>query len=356
VHQKNDASATGSPTGRSSTRAKRQLGRLAVVAGAGLLAVMVAVGGSLASASSSQKLTSLKLVYDFPDIDNEAIPFAVGEKLGYYRSVGLKVSIVLPPDDSTTIKMLTAGTGDIGFDSITDEIFARRVGIPVVSIANYSQSNNWGLFAPPGKSINIHHLRGKSIGIYGDSWTKTMMPFVLKAAGLSASQVHQVLFENDAIKPMLAGRLDIATDTVNYAQPEIQGDTGKKGAQLLGTSFGVPNIPIWDFTALTSWLKQHGAEAKAFLSATRKAFEYSIAHPKQAVADFTSVYPKNGATALTNLRGWIDLLPALKTSDGQLFIQRTSEWTELISALKASKLITSAAPASTYFTNKYVGS
>ena len=145
--------------------------------------------------------------------------------------------------------MLAAGRGDIGFDTTTDVVFAQAQGLDVKSIANYSQDNDWGLVAPPGKPIDVSSIKGKSIGIFTDSWTKAMMPYVLKAGHVSAGQVSQPIFSSDDIAPLLAGKLDLATNTLNYAIAQVQSGTGKRPSVLLATKFGAPNVPIWVYTA-----------------------------------------------------------------------------------------------------------
>jgi ABC-type nitrate/sulfonate/bicarbonate transport system substrate-binding protein len=323
---------------------------------------LIALAGTASAATRSHtsraqggaKLTTLRVVFDWPGIDFEAIPLAAGNAEGFYKRAGLNVQIVIPPTTSTTVKMIAVGKGDLGFDTTTDVVFAQAAGIDVKSIANFSQSNNWGLVAPPGKRISLQGLKGKSIGIFTDSWTKAMMPYVLRAAGLSASQIKQPIFSSDDIAPMLAGKIDLATNTVNYAIAQVQSATGKRPSVLLATKFGAPNVPIWVYTAMSSWLANHGSEARAFLSATKKAFAWSIAHPAAAVDDYLAAYPKIGGTRQYSLAGWQATIPALG-KPSSLLVQRASEWTAVARALKSVGLLSKPLPASTYFTNAYLG-
>jgi len=321
----------------------------------GALVAAFAVWAATSSASTSAaKPTTLRVIFDWPGIDFEAVPITAGTAEGFYKKAGLDVQIVIPPTTSTTVKMLAVGKGDIGFDTTTDVVFAQAAGIDVKSIANYSQSNNWGLVAAPGKKIDLKHLKGKSVGIFTDSWTKAMMPYVLRAGHVSSGDVSQPIFSSNDIAPMLAGKIDYATNTVNYAIAEVQSATGKRPTVLLATKFGAPNVPIWVYTATSSWLAKHGPEAKAFLAATKKAFAWSIAHPVAAVKDYVAAYPKIGGGENYSLAGWRATIPALG-KPGSLLVQRKAEWTQVAQALKSVKLLSKPLPASSYFTNAYVG-
>jgi ABC-type nitrate/sulfonate/bicarbonate transport system substrate-binding protein len=333
-------------------------GKAAVAAiGAGTLLAAAgcsSAGGSGGSSHDAAGLATIHLVYDWSTVDFEAVPFAVGVKEGFYKKQGIQLDLIFPPDNSTTVKMLAVGQGDIGFDTTSDVAFARAANIPIVSIANYSQKNNWGLIAKPGATINPAKLAGKSIGVFTDSWTKSMMPYVLQAAHVSASGVQQVIFQNSDLPAMLSGKIDIATNTTNYAIAQVESATGKQPSVALGTAFGAPNVPIWVYTATSSWLAAHAAQARGFLTATREATQWSIDHPAAAVKDFIEAYPNNGSSERYNMDGWLATIPFLSGSGG-LLTQSGSEWNQVVSALKSAHQLTSTFPASTYFTNKYLG-
>jgi ABC-type nitrate/sulfonate/bicarbonate transport system substrate-binding protein len=338
-------------TGRRGRAARLGMASAAVILAA-VAGCSSSPGGS--SANTSSGLTTIRLVYDWPGVDFEAVPIAVGQKQGFYKQQGLNLDLVIPPNNQTTVKMLAVNKGDIGFDSTVDVAFARAAQIPIVSIANYTQYNNWGLVGKPGTTIDLSSLRGESIGVFTDSWTKAMMPYVLKAGHVSASDVKQIIFASNDLTPMLAGKINIATNTTNYAVAQVQSATGKKPSVLLATSFGAPNVPIWVYIATSSWLSAHGSEARAFLAATKEALAWSIAHPQAAVNDFTAVYPNNGSSAQYNLDGWLATIPLLKGGYG-LLTQRASEWTEVVNALKSVNVLSTSYPASTYYTNSYLG-
>lgn len=308
--------------------------------------------GAGAPAAHAADLTKVTLVYDWVTPDFELIPTAVAQAEGFYKAVGLDVSTVFPPNNSTTMRMLAAGQGDIGFDPVTDVVFAAAQGIPITSIAFYSQSNNWGLFAPPGATIDLSTLKGKKIGVYTDSWTKAMMPYVLKKAGVSESDVQQIIATDDDIPMMLTGKIDYATNCANYALADVVPQLKKNPAQLIGPAAGVPDIPVWNFTVMKAYGEAHPDTVKAWLAATKKGMEWASAHPDEAVADLLKLYPAAGDKAY-NAVGWKETIGLLKGKDGYMS-QSDAQWNGIAKALADTKQIDKALPAGSYYTNAYL--
>src|ERR1017187_6566842 len=135
--------------------------------GAVALATSLAVG-SLAivavDGASAAPLTNLTYAYDFPGPDFELIPMVVAQDQGFFTEAGLKVKVVFPPDTSTTTKLLATGAANIGFITTTDMGVAVNAGAPVLSIGNYTMSNNWALFAKPGVSLSAKNLKSELKG------------------------------------------------------------------------------------------------------------------------------------------------------------------------------------------------
>ncbi len=316
-------------------------------------------GGSSSSSSSETQTSAavtkhtVSLVYDWSGVDFEAVPLAVAKAEGMFDKYGIDLKLILPPDDSTTVKLLGSGQGDIGFATTADVVITRGQGADVVSIGNYSQSNNWGLIARPGETINLKDLKGKSIGVFSDNWTQAMMPFVLKAAGLTANDVHQVTFQGDDVAPLLANKLDLTTNTANFAVAQVQEATGKKPAVMLAKEFNAPDVPIWVYVASQKWLDANGDTAKAFLAAIKEATQWAIANPEKAVNDFEKIYPDNGSSHTYNLTGWESTAAVMNGPDG-LLTQRASQWSELTDALHAVGELDKVADPSTYYTNAYL--
>ena len=335
-----------------------KLRRITAVASAGALAVssFVLMAGGVSSAAP----TTITFAYDFPGPDFELTPVVVAKDLGYFKAAGLNVNVSFPPDTSSTTKLLATGSAQIGFLTTTDMGVAVNAGAPVLSVANYSMRNNWALFAKPGTKLTPGNLtaalKGKRIFSYGDTWTESMLPFVLRYAKLKPSQVKIVTAPtgND-LTDLLAGKVDISTSTTNYEIPGFQG-SGTKGTevQLLGTKVGAPDIPVWVYAVTRSYAASHGKTVKAFLAAVKKATVWAAANPAKAAADFSKAYPKSGYTNAYNLEGWKLTVPFLTNAKHQYFVQTNAQWSTLAHALKSIHLISKVPAPTTYYTNRFL--
>jgi ABC-type nitrate/sulfonate/bicarbonate transport system substrate-binding protein len=312
-------------------------------------AAFATIGG----AASATTLTKVKFVYDFPGPDMELIPVLAAAQQGYFAKAGLSVSVLFPPNTSTTSQMLTTGSADVGFLTTSDMAVAVQAKAPLVSIANYSMTNNWGLFAKPGSTLTLKTLKGKKIFSWGDTWTNAMIPFVLKKAGLTQKDITIITASNDT-PLLLAGKIDFTTSTSNYAIPGIVGATGKQPVGIVGTAAGVPNIPIWVYAVTKSYAAKHPSTAKAFLSAVLQGTKWAIANPTSAAKMFDKAYPKSGYSDAYNLLGWQKTIPLLTNAQGKFFVQNDAQWTTLDQGLKATKQIASIPAASTYYTNSFL--
>lgn len=318
-----------------------------MAATAGLLVLAAAMTVTPAAAAD---LTTVRFVYDWPSADFELIPTVIGQQKGFYEAEGIKVEVVFPPDSQTTARLLAVGQAEIGFEATTDVVFGAAQGIPITSIGLYTQSNNWGLFGRPGETLSLDNLKGKSIAIYTDSWTRAMMPFVLKAAKLTEDDVKLIIAQDSDTNLLLAGKIDIATNTENYLVPQVQETLKQDPTSLVGPAAGVPDVPVWTYTASTDYLASHSDVAKKWMRATIKATEWAADHPEEAADIFTKAYPEGGSLAY-NIGGW-KLTAALMKGQNGYMTQDDQHWLPIAQALKDSDQIKEVLPASKYYTNE----
>jgi NitT/TauT family transport system substrate-binding protein len=319
-----------------------------------LAGLVLAVFAATASPQPrAQKLTTIRMVQEWPVADGFWIPWIVARDKGWYKDAGIDLQIIPPPTVADTVKFLGTGRADIGFTTILDVIFAKAQNAPITSIGAYSQSNNWGLIGRQGEKISVAGLKGKTVGIYNDAWTKAQLSIMLESANLKLSDIKMVAAASDVVPLLLAKKVDVATGVTNAEASEVRTVGKQKPTMLLAKDYGVPNSPIWLIAANTGWLQKNPALAKTWFKVTKRALTWSIAHPSDAVKMFEKAYPKAESYAYA-LDQWKATIPLFK-SPGGYFHQDDAQWSKLLPALVKQKLITKALPPKSYYTNTYLG-
>ena len=297
--------------------------------------------------------TELTIVTEWSFPDPLWIPFLAAEDQGFYQRAGFDVTIQPPPDNSTTMKMLAGGQAEVGLSAITDVVFARAEDLPVVSVANMTTSNNWGLFALGEGHIDIAALAGKKIGIYNDSWTAAMLPLMLSSAGLSMDDVETVAATGSVIPLLLDGKIDVATEVTNLGGVEITTSGGGEPQVLLAPEVGAPDTPVWVYVANSEWAAANPGAARLWLEATRSGTQWAIENPEEAVALFEQAYPEVASAHEYNLAAWEATIPLL-TRDGAYFTQDDAQWSEFTGALVDAGQLDEALAPGEYYTNDYL--
>lgn len=318
------------------------------------LLLTAACGGGGEAAKTSDGLTVVKVAPDWIAPDITWLPYTVGISNGFYKDAGLQVSLVPPPDNSSAVKILASGQADIAETTPTDQMFATKEGLPVISIGNLSQTNNWGFFTATGQKITGAELKGKRVGVFDDAWTKAMLGVVLKNAGLTTKDIQQITATDGDVPLLLAKKIDVATNTTNYAVPQYVQQTGKQPEVLLATAAGAPDIPVWTYAGNKQWLQKNPELARKWLAATAKATDWAMANPEAAVKAYETYHKLKDTGYAVDLGEWKATIPLLKGSTGY-FTATDAQWTQLGQALKDAGQLDQVLQPSEYYTNQYVG-
>ena len=281
------------------------------------------------------------------------IPFLVADEQGYYADAGLDVTVQQPPDNSTTMKMLATGDAQVGLSATTDVVFAKGEGLPVVAVSNMTQSNNWGLFQLGDRPIDVAALKGKTVGIYNDSWTAAMLPLVLASGGLTMDDVEAVAATGSVIPLLLEGKIDVATEVTNLGGVEISTSGGGGFTQLLAPDAGAPDTPVWVYVASSEWAAENPGLVTGWLEATRKGIEWASQDPEDAVALFEETYPEAATDNGYNLEAWQATIPLL-TVGGAYPAQTDAVWAAFTQALVDAGQLDAALDPGEYYTNDYL--
>jgi putative hydroxymethylpyrimidine transport system substrate-binding protein len=316
-----------------------------------LAAVSTACGDDEGGGGDGTTAITVVTEWSFPD--PLWIPFLAAEDQGFYADAGLDVTIQAPPDNSTTMKMLASGDAQVGLSAITDVVFARAEDLPVVSVANMTTRNNWGLFSLEDEPIDISALRGKTIGIYDDSWTAAMLPLMLDSAGLTIDDVETVSATGSVIPLLLEGEVDVATEVTNLGGVEIVTSGGGDPQVLLAPEVGAPDTPVWVYVADSGWAQENAELVTSWLRATRQGAEWATDNAEDAVELFEEAYPEVASAHEYNVAAWEATIPLL-SEDGEWFTQTETQWIGFAQALVDAGQLDEALDPAEYHTDAYL--
>jgi putative hydroxymethylpyrimidine transport system substrate-binding protein len=310
--------------------------------------------GLVAAACGGDDDDELVIATEWPFPDPLWIPFLAADDQGFYEEAGLDVTIQPPPDNSTTMRMLSGGQAQVGLSAITDVVFARGEDLGVVSVSNMTQTNNWGLFSLDDEPIDVAALEGATIGIYNDSWTAAMLPLMLEAGGLTMDDVQTVAATASVIPLLLEDEIDVATEVTNLGGVEIVTSGGGTEPQvLLAPEVGAPDTPVWVYVASSDFADENPDVVTAWLEATRRGAEWATENPEDAVAIFEEAYPDVASAHEYNLQAWEATIPLL-TVDGQYPAQTDEQWAAFTQALVDSGQLDAALTPGEYYTNDFL--
>jgi putative hydroxymethylpyrimidine transport system substrate-binding protein len=316
-------------------------------------AFAVAAMAMMRETSFAKDLTKLTFIQEWPVPDGFWIPWILGSKKGFYAEEGIEIEIVTPPTVADTMKFLGTGRAQVAFTTVMDVIFARGEQAPVVAVARYGRGNNWGIISAQGKPLKVTELKGKTIGIYNDAWTKAQLSMMLADGGLTLDDVQTVAAADDTVPLLLQGKVDAITGITNAEGTEMVTAGNQKPEFMAATDHGVPNTPIFMLAANEPWLKENPEIAKAFLRATKKSIEYAVANPDEAIAAFAAVYAKAYDGKFINQQ-WKDTIPLFGKMDADLMASSEADWTTLLAALKKFEVVKDLQAPSVYYTNDYL--
>ncbi len=302
---------------------------------------------------SAQELTKLTFIQEWPVPDGFWIPWIIGSKKGFYAEEGIELEIVTPPTVADTMKFLGTGTAQVAFTTSMDIIFAKEQEAPVVAIARYGRSNNWGILSPEGKPMTVADLKGKTIGIYNDAWTKAQLSMMLADANLTLDDVQMVAATDDTVPLLLQGKVDAITGITNAEGTGMMTAGNQKAEFLPAIDHGVPNAPIFMLAANETWLKGNPDVARAFLRATRKSIDYAVANPDEAIAAFAELYAKAYDGKFIDQQ-WKQTIPLFGDIGPDMMVNDVADWTALLAALTKFEVMKEVLAPTAYFTNDYL--
>lgn len=311
-----------------------------------------------ASDDTTKELKDVTLCLDWTPNTNHT-GFYVALQKGYYKDAGLNVSIVQPPENGAT-EACSAGQAQFAIDA-QDTIasaFTSATPMQVTAVATLLQHNTSCVMSKKGAGIDRPKgLEGKTYLTWDSPIELAMLENVVKADGGDWSKVKRI--PNTVT--------DEAQDVKQNPDHAIWVFDGWGGVNAQVNNVEVDRFffkdlnPTFDYytpilIANNDLIKNDPETVKAFLSATKKGYEYAIENPDEAAqilidGDDTGSLKGSEELVKASQKYMVDQYVADAPKWGYIDPAR---WNAFYNWLGEEKIVEEKIPENTGFTNDYL--
>lgn len=252
-----------------------------------LLMVIVMAISMVACAQTNQTTDSenekITFVLDWtPNTNHTGIYVAIEN--GYYDEVGLDVDVIQPPEGGA-VSLVAAGNAQfcIDFQEYLSPAITGENGMEVSAVAAILQHNTSGIISLKEDGIESpKDMAGKTYATWDMPIEKAILKEVITSDGGNYDDVKMV--PNTVTDVIAALQTDIDAVWIYYGWDGIA--TEVKGLDT--DFFYFKDIePVLDnyspvIVANNEYLAENGDQAKAFLAATAKGYQYAIDNPEES--------------------------------------------------------------------------
>ena len=248
------------------------------------MAMAMAVAFACGVSAEDKDLEKITFCLDWTPNTNHTGLY-VAQAQGYYEEAGLDVEIVQPPEDGAAL-MCAAGQAQFAIEAQDTMAASLALDDPlgITAVAAVIQHNTSGIMSRAGDGIDTPAgLTGKTYSTWESPIELAMLENVVNGDGGDFSQV--TLIPND-ITDEPAALAAHQTDAIwvfegwGYINSEVE------GVDCDYFNFSDVN-PVFDYytpviIANNDYLESNPDQAKAFMEATAKGYEYAAEHPEEA--------------------------------------------------------------------------
>ena len=248
------------------------------------MAMAMAVAFACGVSAEDKDLEKITFCLDWTPNTNHTGLY-VAQAQGYYEEAGLDVEIVQPPEDGAAL-MCAAGQAQFAIEAQDTMAASLALDDPlgITAVAAVMQHNTSGIISRAGDGIDTPAgLTGKTYSTWESPIELAMLENVVNGDGGDFSQV--TLIPND-ITDETAALAAHQTDAIwvfegwGYINSEVE------GVDCDYFNFSDVN-PVFDYytpviIANNDYLESNPDQAKAFMEATAKGYEYAAEHPEEA--------------------------------------------------------------------------
>jgi putative hydroxymethylpyrimidine transport system substrate-binding protein len=248
------------------------------------------------------------LVLDFvPNAVHTGIYHALAA--GYYEDEGIELEIVEPSATADTLKLVEAGTADLGIADGIDVATQVDQGSPLRAVMALLQRPAGGVIVRRDSGITRpRQLEGQTVGITGVPSDTAVLDSVVSGDGGDPAAVDTVTLGFAGAQALEAGRIDAFTGFVPADGVQVERDGFPIGAFRVDR-FGGPAYPGLVVFTTESRIEEDPELVASLVRATARGYEDTLADPESSLIDLVEANPEiDAGIAGASLRAYLPLM------------------------------------------------
>ncbi|MDR0356967.1 MAG: ABC transporter substrate-binding protein [Clostridiales Family XIII bacterium] len=302
--------------------------------------------------ANDESLTKIVLVLDYLPNTNHTGIYVARDK-GYYAEEGLDADIIEPADNAVTT-LIATGKGDYGISFQEDVTYALTSDdpLPIKAIATIIQHNTSGFASYEGKNITRpKEFEGKVYAGWGAPSEEAVIQAVMEADGGDFSKLTVVTSDGSGYAS-LTDKVDL--NWIFWGWDGIAAERDGVPLNYIELTQFDERLDYYTPVIIASdeKLKNDPNVTRAFLSATKRGYEYAIEHPEEA-AEILSKYAEGYDTEM--LIESQKYLNEKYIDDAESWgVMRDEVWDRYTAFMREYGLISSDISASDCYTNEFL--
>ena len=235
-------------------------------------------GGSSAAAAPA----TLKVELDWvPNPDHVGLYYA--QNKGIFAHNNLTVNFLTPSNAADPIKLVGLNKVNLAISYESEMFYGQQENLPVTAVATIIPVPLNSLIVTPKDHVtSLSQMAGKKVGITGIPSDGAIYSTMLKAGGLTPSQVTSVTVGFNLVPSVLSGKVDaIIGGYRNVEAIQIAQEMGQKPSVFPASALGVPSYAELVLVANRNRL----ASDKAYANAVRRFVKSLVAGTNGAMKD-----------------------------------------------------------------------
>lgn len=244
--------------------------------------------GNAPAPLASPPEASLRLMLDWY-VNPSHGPIIIAQQKGYFRDLGLKVTIDTPADPTAPPKLVAAGREDLALGYQPQLHLQVDEGLPVKRVGTLIGTPLNVLMVRADSDIHqFSDLKGKRVGYSVGGVEEVLLAAMLNHSGLAMSDIEPVNV-NFALTPALLSRqVDAVTGAFRNFEPAQLAQEGVEGRVFFIEEEGVPIYDELVFLANTETLDEKRPLVSRFMKAIEQATMWIVNHPDESWTLFKS--------------------------------------------------------------------